>query len=132
MIHQYRGGAIPASDGLSDIAESARKTTELALESFTEFSFSRGLETIWAFISVIDKFIVERAPWKLFKDPEPHSQALLDETLYTAAEALRIVCAWIYPVMPGSARKIWDQLGMPEPIENIRIADLHWGRLRAG
>src|SRR5260370_840169 len=132
MIHQYRGGAVPASDGLGDIAESARKTTELALESFNEFSFSRGLETIWAFISVIDKFIVDRAPWKLFKDQGPHSQALLDETLYTAAEALRIICAWIYPVMPDSARKIWEQLGMPEPIENIRIADLHWGKLRAG
>ena len=81
---------------------------------------------------MIDKFIVERAPWKFAKDPDPSSQKLVDETLYTAAEALRIICAWIYPVMPESAHKIWSQLGMPEPIESIRIADLHWGKLRAG
>jgi methionyl-tRNA synthetase len=52
--------------------------------------------------------------------------------LYTAAEALRIICGWIYPVMPASAQNIWEQLGMPEPIGNIRIADLHWGKLLAG
>jgi len=132
MIHQYRQGAIPDSPGLGDIAEAARRTTEQVLEAFDDFNFSRGLETIWAFISVIDKFIVERAPWKLAKDPDAHSQKLLDETLYTAAEALRIICAWIYPVMPDSTRNIWAQLGMPQAIESLSIADVHWGRLKPG
>ena len=132
MIHQYRGGEIPRSDGAGDIAQAATRTTEMTLEAFDEFNFSRGLETIWSLISVIDKFIVERAPWKLAKDEDSFSQKLLDETLYTAAEALRIVCAWIYPVMPASARKIWEQLGMPGPISDVRIADLHWGKLKAG
>ncbi len=36
-----------------------------------------------------------------------------------AAEALRIICAWIYPVMPDSARNIWIQLGMTAPIESV-------------
>src|SRR6202049_3280239 len=132
MIHQYRQGAIPKSDGAGDIAEAARRATEQALEAFDEFNFSRGLETIWSFISAIDKFIVERTPWKFAKDPDPSSQKLVDETLYTAAEALRIICAWVYPVMPESAARIWSQLGIPEPIESVRIADLHWGKLRAG
>jgi methionyl-tRNA synthetase len=132
MIHQYRQGAIPQSDGVGDIAEAARRATEQALEAFDDFNFSRGLETIWSFISVIDKFIVERTPWKFAKDPDPSSQKLVDETLYTAAEALRIICAWTYPVMPESAARIWSQLGIPEPIESIHVADLHWGKLRAG
>ncbi|HLH00031.1 MAG TPA: methionine--tRNA ligase [Bryobacteraceae bacterium] len=132
MIQQYRGGVIPNSAGRGDIASAARQTTEQALEAFEDFNFSRGLESIWALISVIDKFIVEMAPWNLAKDQEAMSQKLLDETLYTAAEALRIICAWIYPVMPDSARKIWAQLGMRAPIESIGIADLHWGHLPAG
>ncbi len=132
MIHQYRKGLIPASDGLGDIAASARRTTEVTIDNLNHFNFSKALETIWAFISVIDKFIVDRAPWKLAKDSEPHSQTLLDETLYTAAEALRIICGWLYPVMPESTAKIWAQLGMTTPIENIGIADLHWGKLPAG
>ncbi|HYL73780.1 MAG TPA: methionine--tRNA ligase [Bryobacteraceae bacterium] len=132
MIHQYRKGLIPASDGLGDIAASSRRTTEFTIENFNHFNFSKALETIWAFISVIDKFIVDRAPWKLAKETDSHSQTLLDETLYTAAEALRIICGWLYPVMPESTTKIWAQLGMTTPIENIGIADLHWGKLPAG
>jgi methionyl-tRNA synthetase len=132
MIHQYRGGQIPQSDGVGDIAEAARRATEMTLEAFDEFNFSRGLETIWSLISVIDKFIVERAPWKLAKAEDALSQKLLDDTLYTTAEALRIICAWLYPVMPASARKIWEQLGMPGLIGDVRIADLHWGKLQPG
>jgi methionyl-tRNA synthetase len=132
MIHQYRGGSIPQSDGLGDIAEAARRVTEMTLEAFDDFNFSKGLEMIWGLISVIDKFIVDRAPWKLAKDDDSLSQKLLDETLYTAAEALRIICAWLYPVMPASAGKIWEQLGMPGPISDVRVADLHWGKLAAG
>lgn len=132
MIHQYRKGLVPASDGLGDIAASARRTTDVTIENFNHFNFSKALETIWAFISVIDKFIVDRAPWKLAKETDPHSQTLLDETLYTAAEALRIICGWLYPVMPESTAKIWAQLGMTAPIENITLADLHWGKLPAG
>ena len=132
MVHQYRGGLVPNSPGRGDIANAARQTTEQALEAFNDFNFSKGLEAIWALISVIDKFIVEMAPWKLAKDPDPLSHKLLDETLYTAAEALRIICAWIYPVMPDAARKIWSQLGMHQPIESVRVADLHWGHLKAG
>jgi methionyl-tRNA synthetase len=131
MIQQYRDGHVPASDGTGDIAESARRTTEIAMESFDTFNFSKGLEAIWGLISALDKYIVERAPWKLARSAEKHDQAMLDETLYTAAESLRIICAWLYPVMPESARKIWAQLGMPEGIEHARVADLHWGRLKA-
>jgi methionyl-tRNA synthetase len=132
MIQQYREGVIPESAGLGDIAETARGTTESVLEAYESFNFSKGLESIWSFISVIDKLIVDRAPWKLFKSPDAHSPKLLDETLYTAAESLRIICGWLYPVLPDSTRKIWEQLGMPEPIETLTTADFHWGRLKAG
>jgi methionyl-tRNA synthetase len=132
MIHQYRNGLIPDSPGSPDVAEAARRATEVTMDAFCDFNFSRGLETLWSFISVIDKFIVERAPWKLGKDSSEFAQNMLNETLYSAAEALRIICAWVYPVMPNSARNIWIQLGMATPIESVTFADLHWGKLRAG
>ena len=34
--------------------------------------------------------------------------------------------------MPQSAARIWSQLGIPEPVESVRIADLHWGKLKPG
>src|ERR1700736_6648862 len=53
MIHQYRRGEVPQSDGAGEVAEVATRATEMTLEAFDEFNFSRGLETIWSLISVI-------------------------------------------------------------------------------
>src|SRR6266849_10669 len=47
MIQQYREGVVPQSDGLGDVAVTARATTEAVLEAFDAFNFSRGLESIW-------------------------------------------------------------------------------------
>jgi len=132
MIHQYRGGVIPQSDGDSHIDQAARGAVEITLESFERFEFSRALEAIWALISVIDRYIVERAPWKLAKSTEPADAELLDRTLYSSAEVLRIVCGLLYPVMPSSVSKIWDQLGFTTGIGTLRSSDLHFGHLPAG
>ena len=135
MIRQYRGGVIPASHGAASIgdaaiAEAARVSIEQARASFDELAFSKGLDAVWALLSAVDKFIVERAPWKLVKDPAAAGQ--LDETLYTAAEVLRVVTVLLAPVMPDSAQKIWAQLGCAEPLGAQRIDHLAWGQLKAG
>ncbi len=131
MIHQYRAGEVPRCDGEQHVAHAATATVQTALQAFEQFDFSRYLETISGLIATIDKFIVERAPWKLAKGDAP-AQALLDDTLYTAAEALRVICGLLYPVLPESMGKIWQQLGMPQPVEALRIADLNWGQLKGG
>jgi methionyl-tRNA synthetase len=129
MIGQYRGGAIPAGT-VDAIAEAAQATIATATAAFAALEFTRGLEAIWVLLSRLDKFIVERAPWKMARQPE--LQADLDATLYTAAEALRIATVLLAPVLPQSTPKIWAQLGMTEPLESVRIDALAWGQLPAG
>ncbi|HLK65848.1 MAG TPA: methionine--tRNA ligase [Bryobacteraceae bacterium] len=132
MIHQYRKGVI--TDGREpEIAAIAYQTIDNVQNAFARFEFSKGLEAAWGLISAVDKFIVERAPWALARQLEnDHAQALLDSTLYTAAEALRIVSALVYPILPESAAKIWKQLGMAHPIESERFESLEWGGLPPG
>jgi methionyl-tRNA synthetase len=130
MIHQYRGGIVPASNGDERIATTALETIKSAVTLFDEFEFSRGLEAIWGMLSAVDRFIVQQAPWKLSKDPA--GKDALDSTLYTAAEALRIATALLAPVMPESTAKIWSQLGMTEQLESVRLDALTWGQLQAG
>jgi methionyl-tRNA synthetase len=134
MIHQYRGGVIPHAEkgGDNHIANIARGAVETAIEAVERFEFSKALETIWALIGAVDKYIVEQAPWKLAKSDNDGAPAALDETLYTAAEALRIATGMLYPVLPESAGRIWRQLGADKPIEQLQLVDLHWGRLPAG
>jgi methionyl-tRNA synthetase len=56
----------------------------------------------------------------------------LATTLYTSAETLRIATALLAPILPESTRKIWAQLGMPGPLEAVRLDELAWGGLQAG
>jgi methionyl-tRNA synthetase len=127
MIHQYRGGVIPERFSFE-----TEETVSQARELFDAFEFSRGLEVIWALISRLDGLIVTEQPWKLAKQADEDSRASLDRVLYTAAESLRIITALIYPIMPDSAKKIWDLLGMETPLEQIRFDDLKWGGLEPG
>jgi methionyl-tRNA synthetase len=130
MIHQYRAGVIPESPGDSRIAESATEATSAALDAFEKFEFSKALEIVWSLIASVDKYIVEQAPWKQAK--AEGAEKLLDQTLYTAAEALRIVTSLLAPVLPESCAKIYSQLGFTQPITEVRTKDLHWGHLPAG
>jgi methionyl-tRNA synthetase len=132
MIHQYRGGKVPKSVGDSHIAEAMKQTTQTVLEAYERFEFSRALEALWQMISVVDKLIVERAPWMLAKTQNPDAPEQLDRTLYSAAEVLRILCGLIYPVMPDSIAKIWAQLGFEQTLDELRLSDLHFGHLPAG
>jgi methionyl-tRNA synthetase len=110
MIHQNYNGKVP-SPGSSDMAGQAKATVHAALAAYERLEFSRALETIWAFIGVLDRFIVERAPWNLAKSGDT---AKLADTLYTAAEALRIVTALVYPVIPESARQDLGAARIPD------------------
>lgn len=129
MINQYREGVVPAGDSDQQIAEASREFIGAALEAYGRFEFSKAIESIAALIGAVDKYIVERAPWKLAKAGETKA---LDEVLYTAAETLRLVTAMLSPVIPESAAKIWKQLGYTNPIEDIRLSDVHWGHLQGG
>ncbi len=131
MIRQYNGGALPAGTGAPSIAELARTTTASMMASFAAFEFSKGLEAVWALLSATDKYIVEQAPWTLLKKGA-EGRAALDETLYTAANVLRIASVLLAPVLPESTAKIWSQLGMPEPLASVRLDQLAWGQLTAG
>lgn len=132
MVHQYCGGRIPDCGGDAEIAASAAETSKTVEERFERLDFTRGIEAVLAFVSQMDKFIVERAPWKLAKirKTELEAEQKLEETLYTAAEALRLICGWLYPVMPSATEKIWKQLGMGGPLSELQYKDLGWGGLK--
>jgi methionyl-tRNA synthetase len=131
MVNQYREGVIPQGSD-TPIAALANQTIQTVRETFDRFEFSKGLEAIWGLISEVDRFIVQQAPWKLARQPGEEPQAQLNATLYTASEALRIATALVSPVLPRSAPKIWEQLGMTEPLESVRFDGLAWGGLKAG
>jgi methionyl-tRNA synthetase len=132
MIAQYRKGVIPAGPGSGVISAQAASVIAAVKESFEALQFSKGLESLWALLSAVDKHIVEQSPWKLIKSAEESDQAKLDSTLYTAAEVVRIATVLLAAVLPESAAKIWAQLGMASPLETFPLDSLAWGQLAGG
>ena len=59
-----------------------------------------------------DGYLTANAPWKKPADrSEADHAALQARVLATAAEAIRIITALVYPILPDAAAKVWRQLG---------------------
>ncbi|HEV2275949.1 MAG TPA: methionine--tRNA ligase [Acidobacteriaceae bacterium] len=149
MIARYFEGTLPEASPESeaelppDTSSQERTTREqairaLAQETMEEFGarfealdFSGALGQLWVFIRALDGYLTATTPWVLGARSDAASRARLATILYTAAESIRIVTALIYPVLPDSAARIWQQLGLGE-IEHFDLKSLAWGQLRPG
>ena len=138
MINRYFKGEVPypspgASKTAADeaVAESARKTIREFGTLFDQFQFSRALESAWALVAAVDKYIVENEPWALGEKQDEESRSRLATVLYTAAEALRIATALAHPVIPEATARIWTQMGLGD-IQKLALSELTWGQLRLG
>jgi methionyl-tRNA synthetase len=131
MIHRYFDGAVPAGDAEPRIAAAAETAAKEFAQHFDALDFSRALESLWAFVAVVDGYITEKAPWKLAASQDPAARALLASILYTCAEALRIITALVYPVLPDAAARIWAQLGLGD-IAQADFREIRWGQLAPG
>ncbi len=138
MITRYFRGEVPypsaaAAHRPADdaIAQLAAKTISECGSLFDQYQFSRALESAWALLAAVDKYIVENEPWALGEKQDEESRSRLATVLYTSAEALRIVTALAHPVMPEATSKIWQQLGLGE-IKKFPLTGLKWGQLKLG
>lgn len=130
MIRNYFGGVPPrpGKDEDQDAAEVAIQIAESKKrldEEFDALNFSRALEASWAGIARVDKFITDKQPWKLAK--EPSERPRLENVLATAYEALRHLVLLVAPALPVSAREIWDQMGLPGDPLLINPNTARWG-----
>jgi len=131
MIEQFFQGRVPHSATHSTggvVGLSARATIDIVRDHYDRYEFSLALQAIWQLISTVDGYLVQQKPWKLGQDPS--QQALLASVLYVSAEALRIVCALLYPVLPHSTSMIWGQLGQESPLVDLQLDSINWGQLK--
>ena len=129
MIHQYREGAIPESAGDPEIAALRRRDHPRPRRSLRPLRVLEGPGS--GLGADLRGGQVHRAAGALEAGAAARTRrrsSSSSDTLYTAAEALRIATALLYPVMPQSTPKIWAQLGMTEPLEAVRFDDAAVGR----
>jgi methionyl-tRNA synthetase len=116
MAHKYFNGDVPQVDsktereldlGLQSSALEAIKNFEIFMESF---EFQKALKAVWEFIGQMNKTIDVSAPWVLAKKKSSHKH--LAAVIYHLLEGLRIISGLIYPVMPDTAKKMQQHLGL--------------------
>ena len=72
--------------------------------------FHHALTQLWVVIDEVNEYIQHAIPWK------ETDQDTLSNTLYTLCEALRLIAVLLYPFMPSTAEKIWEQLNLGRTI----------------
>jgi methionyl-tRNA synthetase len=140
MVHKYFGGVVPETGATTDAESALRKSAEAALAGFgplfDELNFSESLKSLWLLVSETDGYLTANAPWKKPADRSDADHAALQaRVLATAAEAIRIITALVYPILPDAAAKVWRQLGQGEIADAAKksfLANLAWGGLKAG
>ena len=140
MVHKYFGGIVLEAGAETTAEASLRAYAEGAIAAFgpafNELNFSDALKLLWAVVAETDGYLTANAPWK--KPPERSDEEhakLQARVLGTAAEAIRVITALAYPIVPDAAAKVWAQLGLGElavAAKNGFLSDLAWGELKAG
>ena len=87
-----------------------------------------ALQSIWALVTRANQYVDQTAPFKLAKDPAQAKR--LDEVLYNLAETCRVLAVLLWPFLPGTATKIYAQLGLTGAPDKFAAAT--WGGLPAG
>jgi methionyl-tRNA synthetase len=140
MVHKYFDGVVPEA-GMETINEvrimdQADLTISNFAEAFNEMYFSDALAMLWALVAETDGYLTANAPWKKPADRSDEDHAKLQaRVLATAAEAIRIITALVYPILPDAAAKVWKQLGQGEIADASKkafLTQLKWGGLKSG
>ena len=118
MIEKYFGGEIPAVDAVEDVDRAIWKQAEelpaKVEKQMDSLQFSVALQEIWKLIGECNKYIDVTQPWVLGR--EEAGKPRLRTVLYTLAECVRRVAALIGFVMPRTPARIYEQLGVSDPV----------------
>src|SRR4051794_39896208 len=100
-------------------------------DAVERFALTQALAVVWEIVDEANRYLVDRAPWVLAKDPARRDE--LAGVLRASAEALRVLAVMISPIMPDAAGRLWDQLGIADPLAGQHLPEAsQWGLFPAG
>lgn len=135
MYKKYFGGVVvngATRDKYDDEIETLwTEVVKEVEEQMNIVQYSKALEAIWKFISRLNKYIDETAPWTLAKDEANRDR--LAVVMNHLVDGLYKAAVMVYPYMPTSAQKIWNQLGETRDIHTAKVEEvMGWNLLREG
>jgi methionyl-tRNA synthetase len=111
MIERYREGVVPEGGTDPAVATDFDGLPDQISALMDRFELTPALELIWQRIRRLNRYVEERAPWQLARDPSRAAE--LDQTLASLAEGLRAVSVLLHPYMPSATERLLSTLGTP-------------------
>lgn len=127
QIFKNLDGALPEIHG-HDEADNALfdlvcPTVEKTIpEAFSELAMSQALESWMQAVFACNAYIDVQAPWALKKTDPERMQTVL-ATLFICIAQLAVA---VQPVIPASAKKLLDKMGVPEDVRSYAGIQSHW------
>lgn len=126
MLKRYRNGVVPKLS--TELAADAEKVIAETRSQLEQNQLQAALQSIWSLVTRANQYVDHTAPFKLAKDPEKAGR--LDEVLYNLVEVCRILAVLLWPFLPGTASKIYAQIGLSGAPD--KLSEARWGVLSAG
>lgn len=128
MLKRYRQSVLPAPH--DELKPEALETIAKTRELYRDLKFQAALQCIWNFVSRVNQYIDQTAPFKIAKDPDQSER--LGQVLYNMVESIRIIGVLIQPVLPDTSSRISAQLQLPGSLDGVLLSDLDWAQLPDG
>jgi methionyl-tRNA synthetase len=109
MVLRYREGTVPAAATDPALAGDFDGLAEQVAEVLGRAEATQALELIWQRVRRCNRYVEERAPWQLARDPG--SADALDQTLASLVEGVRVLSVLLHPYMPSSTTKLLEAIG---------------------
>lgn len=112
MLGKACGGVLPEPGAFSDsdkaILKQADDMLDQSREAMKTQQIHQMLNVVWATVAEANRYFAGEAPWALAKTDPARQKTVL----YVTAEVIRKVAILAQPVMPASAAKLLDILGV--------------------
>ncbi len=127
QIFKNCDGYLPAIHGHSDddvaLFETVRVSIEEAIpQAFSDLALSQVAESWMAAVFACNAYIDAQAPWALKKTDTARMETVL-ATLYICIAQLAVA---ISPIIPASAEKLLEQMGITPDLRNYSGIASHW------
>ncbi|MEO8427821.1 MAG: class I tRNA ligase family protein [Verrucomicrobiota bacterium] len=126
MLKRYRQGAVPSRS--DELAVEANQLVLAIIQQLRSHQLQAALQTVWSLVNRANQYIDQTAPFKLAKDPTQAGR--LDEVLYNVSEICRILAVLLWPFIPSTSLKIYNQLNLSNTPDRMIAAE--WGGLVSG
>jgi methionyl-tRNA synthetase len=126
MLRSYRAGRVPKAS--NELAPETEKIVGEVRALLEKNELQSALVAVWSLVNRGNLYVEQTKPFNLKKDPT--QAARLDEVLYNLAEVCRILAVLLWPFLPGTAARIYSQLGFTK--EPNQFGETRWGVLSEG